>query len=129
MEAGVGEALADAAHVAVHAEDLLDHHEAARGVSEPRLVGAEAVAVARLEFDHPSHLALPGWVWHHPRMAEIVNLRRARKARARVEAAETATAERARHGRTRAEKVRDSVDRAQRDRLLDGVRRTDPPSQ
>jgi hypothetical protein len=38
-------------------------------------------------------------------MGEVVNLRRARKAKARAEAAETAVANRARHGETKASKA------------------------
>ena len=41
-------------------------------------------------------------------MAEIVNLRSARKARAREQARVAADANRALHGRTRAEKARDA---------------------
>jgi hypothetical protein len=57
-------------------------------------------------------------------MAEIVNLRQARKARKRAEDAAQAQANRARHGATKAERrtVQDDADRLER--TLDGARRT-----
>ncbi|MBI1250858.1 MAG: DUF4169 family protein [Alphaproteobacteria bacterium] len=56
-------------------------------------------------------------------MAEIVNLRRAKKARARDDADKSAAAARLQHGRTKAEKAatRATKDKAARD--LDGHRR------
>ncbi|MES2712498.1 MAG: DUF4169 family protein [Pseudomonadota bacterium] len=56
-------------------------------------------------------------------MAEIVNLNRVKKAKAREEAAAEAVANRAKHGRTRAEKARDALAEAQRNALLDGARK------
>jgi hypothetical protein len=56
-------------------------------------------------------------------MAEIVNLRRARKAKAREEAARTAAANRLHYGRTKAERAREAAERARREALLDGARR------
>lgn len=56
-------------------------------------------------------------------MAEIVNLRTARKRRARDEAALQAQQNRARHGRTPARKAADAADDARREALLDAVRR------
>ena len=58
-------------------------------------------------------------------MAEIVNLNRARKARARTEAASAAVANRAKHGRTAAERERDERTEARRRALLDGAKRDD----
>ncbi|HEY0270832.1 MAG TPA: DUF4169 family protein [Sphingomonas sp.] len=58
-------------------------------------------------------------------MAEIVNLNRARKARARAEAPGKADANRAKFGRTRAEKATEAAERARREALLDGARRED----
>jgi hypothetical protein len=55
--------------------------------------------------------------------AEVVNLRRARKNRARADAATTAAANRAAHRRTQAEKQADAADTARRDQILDGARR------
>lgn len=60
-------------------------------------------------------------------MAEIVNLNRLRKARARADAAATAAANRARHGRTLAERAQDRLADARRDALLDGARRDADP--
>ena len=61
-------------------------------------------------------------------MAEIVNLNRARKARAKVEAGKVAEANRAKFGRTRAERDAEAADNARRDALLDGAKReTSPP--
>jgi hypothetical protein len=58
-------------------------------------------------------------------MAEIVNLNRARKARARSEAAATAEANRAKFGRTKAEKQAEAAGQARHDALLDGAKRED----
>ena len=58
-------------------------------------------------------------------MAEIVNLRQARKAKKRAADAATAEANRARHGATKAER-RLTQDEAERlARTLDGARRED----
>lgn len=56
-------------------------------------------------------------------MAEIINLRTARKARARAEAQARAAENRRLHGRTKQEKraTQDEIDR--RETLLDGARR------
>ena len=61
-------------------------------------------------------------------MAEIVNLRAARKARARSDAAAKADANRAKFGRSKVEKKADTAEIARREKLLDGARRgdTDP---
>jgi hypothetical protein len=58
-------------------------------------------------------------------VSEVINLNRARKARVKAEAAKTADANRARHGRTRAEKdaARREVERTAR--ALDQARRED----
>lgn len=55
-------------------------------------------------------------------MAEIINLRTARKAKARAAAAAGADRNRALHGRTRAQKTADRADAARRERTLDGAR-------
>ena len=60
-------------------------------------------------------------------MDDIINLRRARKARARDEAAEQAAQNRARHGRTKAERLQDAKQRALGTKKLDGAKLpTDP---
>lgn len=56
-------------------------------------------------------------------MAEIVNLRLARKARERAAREAQAQANRARHGRTRAEREVQLLDAARDARKLDGARR------
>ncbi len=56
-------------------------------------------------------------------MTEIVNLNRARKAKARAERQEQAAANRVKHGRTGAEKANDRAAEARRNALLDGARR------
>ncbi len=59
-------------------------------------------------------------------MSEIVNLRQARKRAARTAREETAAANRAKHGLTKAERA---VKQAEADRLrsvLDGARREEP---
>ncbi|WP_395943685.1 DUF4169 family protein [Brevundimonas sp.] len=53
-------------------------------------------------------------------MAEIINLNRARKGRAKAEDKARAAANRAAHGRTRAQKQSAETDRARAARLLDG---------
>ena len=61
-------------------------------------------------------------------MGEVVNLRRARKARDRAEAEGAAAANRAAFGRTRAQKEADAREAERQARLLDGARREDPPA-
>jgi len=56
-------------------------------------------------------------------MAEIVNLNRARKAKARGEAQATAAANRVVHGRTKAEKQAVQAETERRARELDGAKR------
>jgi len=55
--------------------------------------------------------------------AEVVNLRRARKARDRAAAGTQAAANRVAFGRTRADKIADADARARADRTLDGAKR------
>ncbi len=56
-------------------------------------------------------------------MSEVINLRLARKAKARGEAKQQADQNRALHGRTKAEKERQQIDAARAAKLLDGARR------
>jgi hypothetical protein len=56
-------------------------------------------------------------------MAEIVNLNHARKAKARASREAEAAANRAKHGRTKAEKQNDRREEARRRALLDGAKR------
>ncbi len=58
-------------------------------------------------------------------MVEIINLRKIRKAKDRAEQADTAAENRARHGRTLAERERDRAAAEQVRRALDGAK-TDP---
>ena len=58
-------------------------------------------------------------------MAEIVNLRQARKAKLRQAASAEAAANRARHGRTAAERDRERLLAEQARRLLDASQRED----
>lgn len=55
-------------------------------------------------------------------MAEIVNLNRVKKAKARAEAEKTAAANRAKHGRTKAERAKDAAEEERRRALLDGAK-------
>ncbi|NHK26353.1 DUF4169 family protein [Parvularcula flava] len=55
-------------------------------------------------------------------MADIVNLRRFRKARKRADADAAADENRRRHGRTKSEKQRDALEADQSRRHLDGAR-------
>jgi hypothetical protein len=56
-------------------------------------------------------------------MAQIINLNRARKAKARVDKQAAADANRAKFGRTKAEKAADDAEAARRERELDGAKR------
>lgn len=56
-------------------------------------------------------------------MAEIINLNRARKAKARVEKSARAVENRARFGRTRAQKAADAEEAARTAKLLDESKR------
>jgi len=56
-------------------------------------------------------------------MTEIVNLRLARKARARAEAEQKAAQNRAKFGRTKAEKATEQAEAERTARVLDGTRR------
>ncbi|WP_288457412.1 DUF4169 family protein [uncultured Sphingomonas sp.] len=56
-------------------------------------------------------------------MADVVNLNRARKAKARAAATVQAAANRAAFGRTKAQKQADARERAHQDAVLDGARR------
>lgn len=58
-------------------------------------------------------------------MGDVVNLNRARKARERVAARDTADANRARHGRTRAQREAAEAERLRLSRLLDGSKLED----
>ena len=61
-------------------------------------------------------------------MAEIVNLNRVRKAKARAEHNQQAAANRAKYGQTAAERAREQEARMRRDAVLDGQRLDDPPA-
>ncbi|TKD52861.1 DUF4169 family protein [Sphingomonas baiyangensis] len=58
-------------------------------------------------------------------MADIVNLNRARKAKARAARVAQADANRIAHGRTRAEREAAAAEEARRSALLDGAKRSD----
>ena len=58
-------------------------------------------------------------------MAEIVNLRQARKARAKAEESRQAAANRVAHGRNKAQKQAEATAQARREALLDGARQDD----
>ncbi len=60
-------------------------------------------------------------------MAEIVNLRQRRRQLRRAADAQGAADNRARHGRTRAERALDALKAARREAALDGAR-VEPPS-
>ncbi|CAN5478327.1 hypothetical protein BH10PSE14_BH10PSE14_14590 [soil metagenome] len=57
-------------------------------------------------------------------MGEVINLRGARKARKRADATASADANRARFGRSKAEKQIDAAEAARREKLLDGAQLT-----
>jgi hypothetical protein len=56
-------------------------------------------------------------------MGEVINLRQFRKARERAEAEAEARTNRAKFGRTKAQRVRDADEEARREQLLDQARR------
>jgi hypothetical protein len=58
-------------------------------------------------------------------MGEVVNLNRVRKDRAKAEGRATASANRAAHGRTKAERTRAETERERAARLLDGSKLED----
>jgi hypothetical protein len=58
-------------------------------------------------------------------MAEIINLRLARKAKQRAQAQQQAAANRSSHGETRGEKLRRRQEAERLTRTLDGARRDD----
>lgn len=60
-------------------------------------------------------------------MAEIVNLRSVRKQKARAEKERKAEANRALHGRTRAERLSEAANRAREDASHDGRKLERPP--
>jgi hypothetical protein len=60
--------------------------------------------------------------------AEIVNLKRVRKAKARADRGATAAVNRAAFGRTKADRESDAATAAMHARVLDGARRTQPPA-
>lgn len=57
-------------------------------------------------------------------MADVVNLRQARKRKARADKAQQAAEKRAQHGRTKGEKARDAADAERVRRQLDHARLT-----
>jgi hypothetical protein len=56
-------------------------------------------------------------------MAEIINLRSARKAKARTEKETAAEANRLKFGRTKAEKLKDAAEKAKAHKHIDGHKR------
>lgn len=56
-------------------------------------------------------------------MAEIINLRLARKAQKRKQADSTASANRAKFGRTKAERMNEASEQVRALRLIDGAKR------
>jgi len=59
-------------------------------------------------------------------VAEIINLRRARKAKAKEKAQATAAENRAKHGRSKSQRVKSELQARQAHRLLDAHRRSTP---
>lgn len=60
-------------------------------------------------------------------MSAIVNLNRFRKAKRKAEKPARALANRAKHGRTKAEKAQDAAEAQRRRDIVDGARLDDPP--
>ena len=55
-------------------------------------------------------------------MGDVVNFNKARKAKAKADGHVTAEANRAKYGRTKAEKERDRATKARAEKLLDGAK-------
>jgi hypothetical protein len=55
-------------------------------------------------------------------MGDVVNFNKARKAKARTDAQAMAETNRAKFGRTRAEKERDRIEKARADSIVDGAK-------
>jgi hypothetical protein len=66
---------------------------------------------------------LPLWRNGVSNLGNVVNLRLARKARGRSEAEAQAAANRARHGQSKGERLKDSQERARQERQVDGAKR------
>lgn len=62
-------------------------------------------------------------------MAEILNFNKARKRKMREEAAKLAEENRARFGRTKAQKARDAAEVTEAQRKLDQLKRGEPPEE
>ncbi|WP_380877991.1 hypothetical protein ACFB49_15070 [Sphingomonas sp. DBB INV C78] len=60
---------------------------------------------------------------HDRGMGEVINLRLARKAKARSDATAKAAENRAKHGRTKAQKAAEAVEQARLKAVLDGAER------
>jgi hypothetical protein len=58
-------------------------------------------------------------------MGDVVNLRQARKAKARRDKETQAATNRALHGRTKAERLAEKAERARSEQRLDGAKRDD----
>lgn len=56
-------------------------------------------------------------------MGEVLNLNKARKARARADKATAAAANRVAHGRTKLERAKDAAEAARHTAILDGAKR------
>ena len=61
-------------------------------------------------------------------MADIINLRSARKQKARADKDAQAQQNRVLFGRTKAEKLKQAAEKAQAERHIDGHRKDDPPT-
>ncbi|MGH8505718.1 MAG: DUF4169 family protein [Stenotrophobium sp.] len=62
-------------------------------------------------------------------MATVINLNKARKHKARAEAAKQAAENRLRFGRSKAEKLRDATAAAEAQRKLDQLKRSELPAE
>jgi hypothetical protein len=60
-------------------------------------------------------------------MADIINLRQARKAKARADAEQASAANRAKFGRTKADRQADKAEKERVSKLIEGARRDPSP--
>lgn len=109
------------ARASVPHHDLTSHSE-----------GTEHLAAQRVHIRERNHavsvderLAGVGWKYTSPVMAEVVNLRRARKSKERAAAENQAQANRVSFGRTKAEKKKTQAENDAARRNLEGHKRDD----
>jgi len=93
----------------------------ARGRGKATTEAVKPLRWSDVSREHPEHTKEPD---EERTMAEIINLNRARKARARAEAGKTAADNRVKFGRTKAEKTLARAEKALEEKRIDGQKLT-----